>query len=516
MIFKNTDQKNFCITASIATFLFYFPLILNNYYYRDDYIRLYTQTPGWSEYGRPFADVLTLFLSGDWQWLPDSAPFFLLVALFLTVVSACVSLNIRSIPFNSITAVLLVAYLFNPFLLSAYLYRYDCVLMAMGLTCSLLGWAYYPSSKLKSAIFCFVCMGFYQSYINMFIVLILIETLFKIYNGGNIGVAIKYLFKAIIFAAIITIIFYFFAKLFILEYATAKSQFIFQSPKGPWHHIAVTTENAFSRYFGFLSTTGKVLYGTAICVAFTQIQLHFYRDTQFEKPVLRATICSTAFLFMLPISLGVIYGIVGDNGIPPRLMPQSIFFSVCIIFLIIQFITRFQNSRQTIGPLTFANTKITWGMIVFFLLFPLVFSYILNNAVRIQNELNRYYLHRLATSLEKYPPEKPTYILGGLGTSIYLKDTVQRMRLMAIMIPHGSDWLFSSQLKEFGYTNITNLANTPKAHELVRQLCSTNKVPDIKTMNYRIFDLGDFLFISLGRKSMCLSDYNKTVELGKK
>lgn len=155
-------------------------------------------------------------------------------------------------------------------------------------------------------------------------------------------------------------------------------------------------------------------------------------------------------------------------------------------------------------------------MIVFFLLFPLVFSYILNSAVRIQNELNRYYLYRLATSLEKYPPEKPAYILGGLGTSIYLKDTVQRMRLMAIMIPHGSDWLFSSQLKEFGYTNVTNLANTPKAHELVRQLCSTNKVPDIKTMNYRIFDLGDFLFISLGRKSMCLSDYNKTVELGKK
>ena len=121
MICENTDQKKFYITATIATLLFYFPLILSNYYYRDDFERLVSQTPGWSEYGRPFADVLAFFLSADWQWMPDSSPFFLIIALCLTIVSACLCLKIRSIPFNAVTATLLVAYLFNPFLLAAYL-----------------------------------------------------------------------------------------------------------------------------------------------------------------------------------------------------------------------------------------------------------------------------------------------------------------------------------------------------------------------------------------------------------
>ncbi|WP_279090529.1 glucosyltransferase domain-containing protein [Bartonella apis] len=509
MICENTDQKKFYITATIATLLFYFPLILSNYYYRDDFERLVSQTPGWSEYGRPFADVLAFFLSADWQWMPDSSPFFLIIALCLTIVSACLCLKIRSIPFNAVTAALLVAYIFNPFLLAAYLYRFDCVIMAMGLTCSLLGWAYYKNSKIKSAIFCFISMGFYQSYINMFIILVLVETLFDIYRGRKISIAIRYFIKSVIFAALITVFFYFFDKIFIDEYAAVKGQFIFQSSKGAAHYIAVTTENVFSRYFGFLSTTGKILYGIAICVGFAQIQLHFYRDTHFDKPVLRAAICSIAFLFMLPISLGVLYGIVGDSGIPPRVMPQSIFFSVCVLFLLIQFATRLQKLENQRGALTFANTKATWGIIGFFLLFPLVFSYILNSAVRIQNDLNRYYLYRIATSLESFPPEKPIYILGGLGTSSYIKDTAERMRLIAVMIPHGSDWLLSSQLKEFGYNNIKMISNTRLAAQLVTELCNQNRLPDINTMNYRIFDLDEFLFISLGRKNMCLSDYNE-------
>ena len=508
MICDNTDQKKFLITASIATVLFYFPLVIGSYYYRDDFERLLSQKPGWSELGRPFADLLAYFLSADWQWLPDSSPFFLLVALFLTIISTCLSLKIRAIPFNATTAVLVVTYLFNPFLLSAFFYRFDCVIMAMGVACGLLGWAYYKKSKLKSALFCFISMGFYQSYINMFIVLIIMETLYAIYSGKPVYSTVKFAVKAFVFAALICIATYLFDKLFIRDYATVKSQFILFGSKSVWHYFAVMTENVFSRYFGFLSTTGKIFYSVAICLAFIQIQIHFYRHTNFDQPVLRATICSIVFLFMLPISLGVLYGIVGDSGVPPRVMPASIFFSVLIVFLLSRFITGFQQPEliEKIG--TFANTKLIWVTLLLLLLCPLVFSYIVNSATRIQNDLNRFYLQRIATSLERYPADKPAVIIGGLGKSPFVAQTVERMRLVAITIPFANAWVISNQLKEFGYNNITNLSDTPKAHELVTQLCANRASPDITTPYYRIFDLGDYLFISLGKKNMCLGEYN--------
>ena len=300
MIGDNTDQKKFLITTSIATVLFYFPLVIGSYYYRDDFERLISQKPGWGELGRPFADILAYFLSADWQWVPDSSPFFLLVALFLTIISTCLSLKIRAIPFNATTAVLVTTYLFNPFLLSAFFYRFDCVIMAMGVACGLLGWAYYNQSKLKSALLCFVSMGFYQSYINMFIVLDIMEALNAIYSGKPVYSTVKFVIKALVFAALICIATYFFDKLFINEYVIGKSQFIFFGEKGVWKYFAVMMENVFSRYFGFLSTTGKILYSVAICLAFIQIQLHFYRHTNFDNPVLRATICSIVFYSCYP------------------------------------------------------------------------------------------------------------------------------------------------------------------------------------------------------------------------
>ena len=353
--------------------------------------------------------------------------------------------------------------------------------MAMGVACGLLGWAYYNQSKLKSALFCFVSMGLYQSYINMFIVLVIMEALNAIYSGKPVYSTVKFVIKALVFAALICIATYFFDKLFINEYVIGKSQFIFFGEKGVWNYFAVMMENVFSRYFGFLSTTGKILYSVAICLAFIQIQLHFYRHTNFDHPVLRATICSIAFLFMLTISLGVLIGIVGDGVIPPRVMPASIFFSVLIVFLLSRFITVFQQPEliEKIG--TVAHTKLIWVTLLVLLLCPLAFSYIVNSATRIQNDLNRFYLQRIATSLESYPADKPAVIIGGLGKSLFVAQTAERMRLVAIIIPFANAWEFSSRLKEFGYNNITNLSDKLKAHEFVTQICANRASPNITT-----------------------------------
>ena len=103
MIWKNTDQKKFLITISIAVLLFYFPLIIGSDYYRDDLFRVVQQKPGWSALGRPFADLFAYILSANWQFLPDSSPFFLVSALLILIASTYRTIQIRKIPFNKVS-----------------------------------------------------------------------------------------------------------------------------------------------------------------------------------------------------------------------------------------------------------------------------------------------------------------------------------------------------------------------------------------------------------------------------
>lgn len=509
MICENRDQKNFLITIVVAVLAFYFPLIIGNDYYRDDLFRVVRQQPGWAELGRPFADLFAYFISADWQVLPDSSPFFLLLALVIVVVSTYYTLQIRKFQFNATTAILVVTFLFNPFLLSCFLYRFDCVIMSAGVACGLLAWAYYPKSKLIAAIFCFIAMGFYQSYINIFISFIIIEALYDIYRGKELRSIGTFVVKALFIAFVTSVIFYLFDLLFLDEYAAGKSTLVFMSHAGIWRYWSVLLENAFSRYVGFLSTTGKVIYAVAIVLAFIEIQFRFYKDTAFHHPVIRAAITSIAFLFMLPLSLGVLFGIVGDSGVPPRLMVQSILFSVAIVFLLLRFLTRLQIPSFAPNLNEFAYTKITWVVIGYMLLCPLVFSYIANNAIHNQNKRDEYLIQRLASSLEKYPAEKPAYILGGFGTAPFVSGLTDDMRLLVHLIPHNSAWTLWLRLKEYGYDNIKWNVASFDVNNWVMKYCSNPIAADVDTPYFKIFDFKDYLFIWVGRRDMCQSEYNQ-------
>ena len=509
MIYKNADHKKFLIITTIAILVFYFPLIIWNDNYKDDYFRIVFNKPDWTILGRPFADILAYFLSVDWQFLPDSSPFFLLIALLIVIFSICYTLSVRNIPFNALTGVLLIAFIFNPFLLSAFLYRYDCLIMSASFAFSLFAWAYFHKSKTLSALFCFISMGFYQAYINIFIVLIILESLYYIYCGHRLKDVFIFLLKAFILTFVTVVVFYTFDKLFIGDYAKSKSSLIFMGKKSIGSYLSIIFENVYSRYFGFLSPTGKAIYIIAICVSLVELQLHFYKDTNFSHKVVRAAISSLFLLFMLPISLGVLLGIVGNGGIEPRLMVQSIFFSVIIVFLVSRFLTRLQDSSLILNYSKFAKTKLTWAIIGYMLLCPLVFSYIANSAIRSQNHQSTYLSQQLAMSLEKYPEDEPAYILGKFGNTAFIQNVVPRMRLIAHMVPDYADWTLWLSLKEYGHDKISfrgpELAETKN---YVAALCNNRVQPDVRKKFYAIYDFGDHLFIWLGKKDICLTEYN--------
>ena len=199
---------------------------------------------------------------------------------------------------------------------------------------------------------------------------------------------------------------------------------------------------------------------------------------------------------------------VGDGGIPPRLMVQSILFSVAIVYLLLRFLTRIQKPSFASNLDKFAYSKLTWGIIGYILLCPLVFSYIANNAISNQNKRDEYLIQRLATSLEKYPADKPAYILGGFGTAPFVKLLTKDMRMLAHVIPHNSDWTLWLRLKEYGYDNIIWTATVIDVNQEVMKLCSSHLEPDVKHPYFKIYDLRDYLFIWVGNRDMCLTEYN--------
>ncbi|MHC5307327.1 glucosyltransferase domain-containing protein [Bartonella sp. LJL80] len=505
---KLDNNQKFYITAILSILVFYFPLIISNDYYRDDYFRVVEQQPGWSPLGRPFADILAHIISADWQWLPDSSPLFLVVALVLIVTATCRALQVRKLPFNCTTATLLITFLFNPFLLASMLYRFDCVIMAAGLACGLMAWAYFPTAKIRAALFCFIAMGFYQSFINVFTTLMIIEVLYRLYRGDSLQESGRYLLKGLILAVVICVLYYLFAKLFIQKFAEQKSALVFMGDRNILYYYSVMLENVYSRYFGFLSSTGKSLYGLAILVGLLEIQLRFYKDAQFSHRFLRAAIVSFTFILILPLSLGVLYGVVGNGRIAPRLMASSIFFSVVIVFLTLRFSTRLQRSSLVLDLQRIATTRITWFIIILILICPLAFSYIANNAIRNQNKRDQYLVQQLATSLEKYPIDKPAFILGKFGVAPFVDTTSERMRLLRHMLPRVADWTLWLRLKQFGYDNVIWAETHIDVRKTVGQLCSTQMKPDTKRPYFSIYDIGDHLFIWVGRREMCLTEYN--------
>ncbi|EJF88704.1 glucosyltransferase domain-containing protein [Bartonella tamiae] len=507
MIEQKTNYQKFLITATLACLIFYLPLILQNDYYRDDYFRIIDRYPGWTPFGRPFADIFAYFISADWQWLPDSSPFFLIISLCLVVFSTCYALKYREIPFNTLTAILLITFIFNPFFLSSLLYRFDCLIMSAGLACSLFGWAYFKTSKLRAVFFNFLAMGFYQSFINVFIILIIIETSYYIYKGDRLRTIFTFLFKGMIISFISMLLYYVIMKLFIIKDAETKATLIFFAKNNILSHYSIMLENVYSRYFGFLSTTGKFIYGLIFIIGLIEIQLRFYKDTHFSHALIRAALLSFGLILLLPLSLGMLYGIVGNERISPRMMAAAIFFSVALLFLLMRFLTRLQQTKAFDDIREVASTKLTWFCVSIALLYPLVFSYIINNAIRNQNIHDRYVVEQLANALENYPAEKSSYILGSFNTAPFVSDISEKMHLISHLLPRNADWTLWLRLKEYGFNNVIWAERHINVYKTVKYLCDENIQPEISRRFFKIYPLNNKLFIWLGKQPLCKSEY---------
>ncbi|MCY9815742.1 glucosyltransferase domain-containing protein [Aeromonas caviae] len=172
-------DKNSFFLFQICTFVFFFPIIYGGSYYADDAFRSLTGYFGWDVLGRFFARYIAAAYSLNNSFIVDFMPFGYILNMFLIGASAYALYIKLSSKYNIYAYPLTLMFIFNPFLADNLLYRFDSLGMVFSLFFVVLSFSLKTSKEgFLLKVLCLVfSLNFYQTFSNMFIGLVAVETL---------------------------------------------------------------------------------------------------------------------------------------------------------------------------------------------------------------------------------------------------------------------------------------------------------------------------------------------------
>lgn len=177
------------VVTLFLSILYVFPVILADIYYNDDLARTYYGATGWNGDGRPLAEQLIKLLCGGLP-ITDLAPLPLILAtVFLTyMIIVYTKENLNSYLDNPFLILVLLSIITNPFSMSNLTYRFDCIFMFISLGIPFLIFAI-PKSvscfKVFSGSFlaCLIMLSMYQPTIGMCFVLFAISMVISVISS---------------------------------------------------------------------------------------------------------------------------------------------------------------------------------------------------------------------------------------------------------------------------------------------------------------------------------------------
>ncbi|EEC8170327.1 glucosyltransferase domain-containing protein [Escherichia coli] len=156
----------------LILFVILFFIITCNIYYYDDVFRSYWGYYGWSEDGRPFADLFyKSFIFFRSESIPDIYPLPLVLTSVLLVISLTKALQNILSKDGVIVNITFAIFMLNPFLLSNMLFRYDGAFMILSIALSAIPFIFTKSRTFAiSSLLCLtISLGLYQASINVYI-----------------------------------------------------------------------------------------------------------------------------------------------------------------------------------------------------------------------------------------------------------------------------------------------------------------------------------------------------------
>lgn len=182
----NSKTRRFFYALSLLYGLYILPVLLADRYYQDDLTRSLRGVTGWENDGRPLTELIMRWLCGGLP-INDISPLPLLLSiLFLSYI---VTLYCQqNLPDNdTIYPYLYVGFavIANPFMLSTFSYKFDCITMVMALCAALIPYLLPERTVLWktfcfSGIMCLIILITYQPCSGIYISLCMLELLIMI------------------------------------------------------------------------------------------------------------------------------------------------------------------------------------------------------------------------------------------------------------------------------------------------------------------------------------------------
>lgn len=177
----------------IASLFYILPIALANVYYNDDMARTLYGATGWNGDGRPLCELLIKLLCGGAP-VVDIAPLPLILSVLILSYALVLYAGayLDFVPNENIVVIILLSVLANPFAIANLSYRFDCISMFTALSIPFL---IFSVPDRVSGIKMFVCsfvagiavMSLYQPAIGMCIVLFIIHLFFVVMNDRKAG-----------------------------------------------------------------------------------------------------------------------------------------------------------------------------------------------------------------------------------------------------------------------------------------------------------------------------------------
>lgn len=478
--------------------IFYYPIISEHFYYRDDYDRALRAISNFKFAGRFAGDYIAHFVSGDFiifgnaafGRMADTAPLFQLFSLLLFIYSVYKAIKIRNIPLDGLSLFAVAAFIFNPFFIQNLLYRFDSLPMAVACVSAIFAWALWIKNSKASFLLLLLTLSTYQTFINLFIFLCIIEFLYRIVFEDQFWPFAKNLVYALICALAALLVYRF---LLVLVFARGASRHDLMGLKD-FELLKIKFTMTMEFVTGFFTIRGERFFFALMVLALIEIGLNIYRQNVRLALKVIKFICvffglaAIAFLALGPFLF------LTDPIVQPRMMFAANLLMVAVVFLSTRFIARrFSRLAGVVG--------------VFYLVCPLAFSYAVNNGLSNQQTFEDRIMAGLNQDLTRIAVrEKPILVQGNLPFAPLNERTIKESLLAANIAGPNPDWVLGMQLFAMGQSTIKFDWDGPGVTEA--DICSHAVEISILTSYYMIFERENDYFVLIGQQPGCLKASN--------
>lgn len=386
------------IKLVVLSLLYIFPVILANVYYNDDLARSLYGATGWSGDGRPLGEALMLFLCGG-EPVSDIAPLPLILSVFLLsyVLVLYARNNLDSVFDETFLICILMFVITNPFAVVNISYRFDSIIMFSALSLSFLVFAM-PDTL--PGVWLFICsflagaavMSLYQAAIGLCAALFIIHLFYAVLGAkkaavsgtwrmAGIGVGALF-YKLVIAGRYVSSTDWRYEASRVVGFAPESVKIVFDNFMNACRYI--------KSYLTGISRLNQVLL-ILFCLGSVGAVLYLYLRDGHKKGAVKAG--GAAFLLASPVAAAV-STFLPLTVLSALTMRSRIFigFGVALLYvgiMLLFFCRKYGKLRRTAIVLAAACV-----------FFHFTFMYSYGNALKSQDEYQKYLVYHIAHDLE--------------------------------------------------------------------------------------------------------------------